>query len=90
MAEMTISLRRDPQTGKQEIHIALNSDEDALPHEHEQMHRQIVEKLVGKGIISSPDDVGNIVVEREEDSRVPESPQGEAPQEQRQGQRQGG
>lgn len=89
MAEMTISLRRDPNTGKQDIHISLRSDEDALPHEHEQMHRQLVEKLVGKGIISSPDDVGNITVEREEEEAIPESPQGNAPQDQRRAQGQG-
>lgn len=84
MAEMTISLRRDPQTGKQDIHIALREDPDALPHEHEQLHRQIVEKLLGKGIISSPDDVGNITVEREEEKEVPQAPQSEPPQDQRQ------
>ena len=36
MAEMTIILRRDPQTGKQNIIVKLDSDPDALPLEHEQ------------------------------------------------------
>ena len=90
MAEMTISLRRDPTTGKQDIHISLRSDEDALPHEHEQMHRALVEKLIGKGILSSPDDVGNIVVEREESKDVPEAPRTTPPQDQRQAEAQGG
>ena len=75
MAELTINLRRDPQTGKQDIVITLRSDEDALPHEHEQMHRQAVEKLLGKGTI------GKVIVEREA-GKEPTSPIGEpAPQE---------
>ena len=63
MAEMLIILRRDPQTGKQNIVVKLDSDPDALPIEHEQMHRQLVEKLIGKGL--KPDDLGELVVERE-------------------------
>ena len=63
MAEMIIMLRRDPQSGKQNIIIKLNSDADALPYEHEQMHRELVEKLIGKGL--NPEDLGEIVVERE-------------------------
>jgi hypothetical protein len=56
-------LRRDPQTGKQNIVIKLDSEADALPHEHEQMHRQLVEKLIGKGL--DPEDLGELIVERE-------------------------
>jgi hypothetical protein len=63
MALMTIMLRRDPQTGKQNVVIKLDSEADALPHEHEQMHRQLVEKLIGHGL--DPEDLGEIVVERE-------------------------
>lgn len=63
MAEMIIMLRRDPQTGKQNIIIKLNSDADALPQEHEQMHRELVEKLIGKGL--DPEDLGELIVERE-------------------------
>ena len=63
MAEMIIMLRRDPQTGKQNIIVKLHSDADALPHEHEQMHRELVEKLINTGL--DPEDLGEIVVERE-------------------------
>ena len=63
MAEMLIILRRDPQTGKQNIIVKLDSDPDALPIEHEQLHKKLVEKLVGKGL--DPEDLGEIVVERE-------------------------
>lgn len=63
MAEMLIMLRRDPDTGKQNIIVKLDSDPDALPVEHEQMHKTLVEKLVGKGI--NAEDLGEIVIERE-------------------------
>ena len=63
MAEMLIVLRRDPRTGKQNIVVKLDSDPDALPVEHEQMHRQLVEKLIGKGL--KLEDLGELVIERE-------------------------
>jgi len=61
MAQMTIMLRRDPQTGKRNIIIKLDSEADALPQEHEQMHRELVEKIFGKKL----EDFGEIIVERE-------------------------
>ena len=63
MAQMTIILRRDPASGKQNITVKLDSDPDALPIEHEQQHKALVEKLLGLGI--NPDDA-NIVIEREQ------------------------
>jgi hypothetical protein len=63
MAEMIIMLRRDPNTGKQNIIVKLDSDPDALPLEHEQMHRRLVEKLIGKGL--KEEDLGELIVERE-------------------------
>jgi hypothetical protein len=67
MAQMLIILRRDPQSGKQNIVVKLDSDPDALPIEHEQLHRRLVEKLVGKGL--NPEDLGEIVIEREGDAQ---------------------
>jgi len=69
MAELTIRLRRDPQSGKQDVVISLSSDADAMPHEHEQMHRELVEKIIGKG------NVGKVLVEREA-GKEPTSPVG--------------
>jgi hypothetical protein len=63
VATMIVMLRRDPETGKQNIIVKLDSDPDALPVEHEQMHKALVEKLIGKGI--KPEDMGEIIVERE-------------------------
>ncbi len=63
MAVMQIVLKRDPSTGKQNIWVKLESEPDALPIEHEQLHRKLVEKLIGTGL--DPDDLGEMIVERE-------------------------
>ncbi len=63
MAEVLILLRRDPKTGKQNIIVKLESDPDSLPIEHEQLHKRLVEKLVGRGM--KAEDLGDIVIERE-------------------------
>jgi hypothetical protein len=85
MPEMTIKLRRDPETGKQNIIIKLRSDEDALPHEHEQMHRALVDKLINGGILKAGEE-GKLIIEREEETAAPERT---APEPQRQAQGQG-
>jgi len=82
MAELTIRLRRDPETGKHDIIIDLESDRDALPHEHEQMHREAVEKLIGKN------NVGKVIVERERE-KAPAAPQAAPPQQEKQRHKEG-
>ena len=69
MASMLIVLRRDPATGKQNIVVKLESDADALPVEHEQMHKALVEKLIGKGM--KVEDLGEIIIEREGQTQSP-------------------
>lgn len=64
MAQMTIRLQCDPKTGKKDIIVSLESDEDLLPHEHEQRHRALVEKLIQGGLLAASD-VGRIIVERD-------------------------
>jgi hypothetical protein len=88
MAEMTIRLRINPETGKKDILVSLRSDEDALPQEHEQQHRALVDKLMEGGVLSAAD-LGQIVVEREEDERQPAARADSAPQDQRQAQAEG-
>lgn len=63
MAEMTIRLVSNPRTGKRDIYIDYESEDDALPYEHEEDHRDVVEQLLGQGILD-PDDVGQIKVGR--------------------------
>jgi hypothetical protein len=88
MAEMTISLRCDPATGKKNIVVTLHSDADMLPHEHEQLHRKIVDKLIHGGLVNATE-LGQLVVEREEKEQQPAAPSGNAPQELRQTQKSG-
>ena len=71
MAVMTIRLQTDPATGKKDIVVSLQSDEDMLPHEHEQQHRQLVEKLIEGGLLTAQE-AGRIIVEREEETAMPE------------------
>src|SRR5439155_13642537 len=87
MAEMTIRLRCDPATGKKDIVITLRSDEDALPHEHEQQHRALVEKLIDGGLLKASE-LGQIVVEREEKEAQP-APVSGGPESERQAQTEG-
>jgi FtsH ternary system domain X3-analog len=88
MAEMTIQLKIDPATGKKDIIIALRSDADALPHEHEQQHQRLVEKLIEGGLLKAAE-VGKIVVEREAEEGEPAAPVNNPPQEERRAQGQG-
>jgi hypothetical protein len=86
MAEMTIRLIPDPASGKQNIIITLRSDEDALPHEHEQQHKALVEKLINRGLLKEGEE-GQIVVTREQDEKEPAAPVStEQPQRQAQAQ----
>ena len=82
MADMTIMLRRDPNTGKQNIIIKLDSEPDAMPMEHENLHRQLVEKVLGKKL----EDFGEVIIEREGEAQ-PAGPvnQPNEPQKQKQG-----
>jgi hypothetical protein len=63
MAELTIRLRVDPATGKKNVVIQLDSDADALPLEHEEEHRGLVDKLIAGGLLKQSE-LGKIVVER--------------------------
>lgn len=69
MADVTIRLVSNPKTGKRDIYIDYESEDDALPFEHEQDHQDVVEQLLGEGVLD-PDDIGQIKVGRVR----PESP----------------
>ncbi len=88
MPELTIRLRCDPATGKKDIIISMRSDEDALPHEHEQQHRALVDKLIEGGIVKAGE-LGKIVVEREEEEKAPPAPVSPERQAERQAQQHG-
>lgn len=82
----TLRLSVDPTTGKRTITISYTSDADALPHEHEDAHREVVEKLF-EGGIAKPGDT--IVVEREGGGEKGDIERGEQ-QAEREATRQGG
>jgi len=63
MSEITIRLRYNLNSGKKDILIDYHSDEDALPIEHEDDHRTVVEQLLGRGVLRQ-DEVGEVVVRR--------------------------
>jgi hypothetical protein len=88
MAKMTIRLRCDPATGKNDIIITLESDEDALPQEHEQHHRALVDKLIQGGILKAGE-LGQIIVEREAKEGEAAPPASEPPHVERLEQRRG-
>lgn len=87
MPEMTIRLRCDPETGKKEIIVSLRSDEDALPQEHEQLHRALVDKLIEGGIVKASE-IGKITVERQAEETAG-TPASQSPQQERASQTQG-
>jgi hypothetical protein len=71
MASAHIRLEVDPKTRKRTVVIAYESDADMLPHEHEEAHREVLQKLFEGGLIKEGDD---IKVEREAE-KAPDSPQ---------------
>jgi hypothetical protein len=75
MASATLRLSVDPLTGKRTITVSYASDAEALPHEHEDAHREVVEKLF-EGGIAKPGDT--ILVEREATGTKGDVVQGEA------------
>ena len=79
MPQMTIRLIPDPDTGKKNIVISLESDADALPHEHEQQHRLLADKLIQGGIVKASE-LGKITVVREEEEKEPAAPASTPPQ----------
>jgi hypothetical protein len=65
MPEMTIQLRCDPTTGRRDVIVKLHGDADLLPHEHETLHRKLVDQLIEGGVIKAGE-AGRLIVEREE------------------------
>lgn len=65
MAEINIRLIYNLETGKKDIYIDFESDSDALPIEHEEAHRGIVEQLIGQKVLTEQE-AGEVVVRRVE------------------------
>lgn len=78
MATMILRLEIDPVTKKKNVIVKLDSDSDALPAEHEEQHKRLVEALIAGGKVK-PEDLGTITITREgQGAAVTEKPN-EAP-----------
>lgn len=64
MAELILRLQIDPSTGKKNLIVDYGSDEDALPMEHEEDHRRLVDRLIEGGALKAAD-LGRIVIVRD-------------------------
>ena len=66
MAEVHLRLVYNKNTSKHDIYIDYESDTDALPFEHEQEHKEIVQKIIENAGLDkmTEDDFGEIVVRR--------------------------
>lgn len=72
MAQITIKLRFNRNTGKKDILVEYESEADETPHEHEKKHRRIVEDLIEKGALSERE-LGEVVRVRKEGVTAPAS-----------------
>lgn len=79
MAEVTIRMVSNPKTGKRDIYIDYEGEDDSLPMEHENDHRDIVEQLLGQGVLD-PDDIGQIKVGRVQPAPAKREPVENAPE----------
>ena len=68
MAEVTIELR--PGVGGIQIRVSLDSDPDALPNEHERLHRALVGELLA-GLELAADPRPGVEVRRERPAQEP-------------------
>jgi len=73
MAELTIRLERDPETGRQMLTVGLAQDPESLPHEHEPRHRDLVTRLLGPGVfraaLAAEEGRERLTVERQRSGR---------------------
>lgn len=80
MATLTLRLEIDPVTKKKNVLVKLDSDSDALPMEHEEQHKKLVEALLAGGHVK-PEDLGTITIEREGQGPAQGDAKGDAPAE---------
>jgi predicted nuclease with RNAse H fold len=64
MATLILRLEVDPTTNKKNVWVKYESDSDALPVEHEEAHKKLVEALLAGGVVKA-EELGTITIERE-------------------------
>ena len=70
MAELTIELSRDGPAGRYTLRIGYRADDDAIPYEHEILHRGFVTHLF-PGLEITDDRDAAVRVERERPAQEP-------------------
>ncbi len=78
MATLTLRLEIDPSTKKKNVWVKYDSDSDALPMEHEEQHKAIVDALIKGGVVKA-EDMGHIHIEREGQGAVKVEEKQDAP-----------
>lgn len=63
MSSLRLELIQNAVTGRHDLFVKLDSDRDLTSHEHEALHRSLVEKLLGQGLLGI-EDIGDLKVER--------------------------
>lgn len=72
MREVEIRLVIDKVTRKKNIIIHYESEADALPMEHEEEHRKLVQSIT-QSLGIAGDELGEVIVEREGATHAPEA-----------------
>ena len=63
MGEISIKFSYNRETGRTDLTIDYASDKSAMPHEHEERHEEIVDRLIEGGVIRR-EELGNVEVRR--------------------------
>ena len=63
MAKLNIRLTYNKKTGRNDILVDFHSDADALPFEHEEDHKKLVEQILSTSGLSK-DELGDIKIKR--------------------------
>ncbi|WP_342381326.1 hypothetical protein NVS55_16845 [Myxococcus stipitatus] len=74
MASLILRLVVNPTTGRKDVIIQYESDSDALPMEHEEEHRRLVDQLIAGGALKASE-LGRVVVQRDTPSGQVSSPE---------------
>lgn len=78
MATLILRLEVDPVTKKKNVWVKYESDSDALPMEHEEQHKKLLEALIAGGTVK-PEELGTLVIEREGQGAASTEKPNEAP-----------
>jgi len=78
MGTLTLRLVIDPVTKKKNVLVKLESDADALPMEHEEQHKKLVEALLAGGHVKA-EELGTVIIEREGQGPAQGEAKGDAP-----------